>query len=173
MVAVVEVDLGALGVRLPRREVAMVIAQPHVVFVPQEPFTWAPLERQRALQCIDETLAVSRGCAHGVEKTHFTVFPECTIPGLEGVDRITAAMQAAEWPAETVVIGGVDGLTKDQFVELVQRPNTTYDLVGNHLDRIQAHQWVNCVVTWAKLPTGEVRSWGACPNFCVNGSDFN
>ncbi len=159
MVAVVEVDLGALGVRLPRGEVAMVIAQPHVVFVPQEPFTWAPAERERALECIDDTLAVSRSRPHGAEKTHFTVFPECTLPGLEGVDRITAAMQAVDWPTETVVIGGVDGLTKAQFTELVQRPNTTYDVVGNCLDRVQEHQWVNCVVTWAKLPTGDVRSW--------------
>ncbi|MGE4340070.1 MAG: hypothetical protein AB7E55_29575, partial [Pigmentiphaga sp.] len=85
MIKVVEVDWGALGVRLPRGEVAMVIAQPHVVFVPQESFTWVSAERQRALQCIDETLAVSRGCAHGAEKTHFTVFPECTVPGLDGV----------------------------------------------------------------------------------------
>lgn len=159
MVAVLEVDLGSLGVGLPRGEVAMVIAQPHVVFVPQEPFTWVPAEQHRALECIDETLAVSRSCSHGADKTHFTVFPECTLPGLDGVDRITAAMQATEWPTETFVIGGVDGLTKDQFVELVQRPNTTYDSVGNCLDRVLAHQWVNCVVTWAKLPTGEVRSW--------------
>lgn len=50
MIAVVEVDLGALGVCLPRGEVAMVIAQPHVVFVPQEPFTWAPAERQRCFR---------------------------------------------------------------------------------------------------------------------------
>lgn len=159
MVEAVEVDLGALGVRLPRGEVAMVVAQPHVVFVPQEPFTWAPAERQRAFECIDDTLAVSRSRPHGADKTHFTVFPECTLLGLDGVDRITAAMQAADWPTETVVIGGVDGLTKAQFTELVQRPNITYDAVGNHLDRIQANQWVNCVVTWVKLPTGDVRSW--------------
>lgn len=159
MVAVVEVDLDELGVRLPRGEVAMVIAQPFVVFVPHEPFMWAPEEQQRALECIDETLAVSRSCAHGADKTHFTIFPECTLPGLEGVDRITAAMLEDDWPTETVVIGGVDGLTKDKFVELVNKPNTTYDLVGNRLDRVLAHQWVNCMVTWAKLPTGEVRSW--------------
>lgn len=159
IVAAVEVDLGALGVRLPRGEVAMVVAQPHVVFVPQEPFTWAPAERQRALECIDDTLVVSRTCPHGADKTHFTVFPKCTLPGLVGVERITAAMQAVEWPTETIVIGGLDGLTKAQFTELVQRPNTTYDAVGNCLDRVQAHQWVNCVVIWAKLPTGEVRSW--------------
>lgn len=159
MVEAVEVDLGELGVRLPRGEVAMVVAQPHVVFVPQEPFTWAPAERKRALECIDDTLAVSRSCPHGADKTHFTVFPECTLPGLEGVDRITAAMQAADWPSETVVIGGVDGLTKDQFTQLVQRPNTTHDTAGNRLDRVQADQWVNCVVTWVKLPTGDVFSW--------------
>jgi hypothetical protein len=159
MIEAVEVDLGALDVRLPRGEVAMVVAQPYVVFTHQEPFTWTPAERQRALDCIDDTLVVSRSCPHGADKTHFTVFPECTIPGLEGADRITAAMQLAEWPAETVVIGGLDGLTKDQFAELVQKPNTTYDADRNHLDRVQAHQWVNCVVTWVKLPNGEVRSW--------------
>lgn len=159
MVAVIEVDLDELGVHLPRGEVAVVVAQPHIVFVDQEPFTWAPAERQRALNCIDDTLSVSRSCPHGADKTHFTIFPEYSVPGLDGVDRIAAAMQAADWPTETVVIGGVDGLTRDQFVELVQKQNTTYDEVGNSLDRLQAHQWVNCVVTWAKLPTGEVRSW--------------
>lgn len=159
MIKIVEVDLGALGVHLPRGEVSMVVAQPYVAFVPKEPFTLAPGERQRALECIDDTLEVSRKCPHGAEKTYFTVFPECTLPGLDGVDRITAAMQSADWPTKTIVIGGVDGLTKDQFAELVQRPNTAYDDIGNRLDRIQAHQWVNCMVTWAKLPTGEVRSW--------------
>lgn len=159
MVDAIEVDLGALGVRLPFGEVAMVVAQPHVVFTPREPFTWVAGERQRALECIDDTLAVSLGCPHGAARTHFTIFPECTLPGLEGVDRITTAMQAADWPVETIVIGGVDGLSKVQFTELIQRPNTAYDAVGNSLDRVQEHQWVNCVVTWAKLPTGEVRSW--------------
>ena len=137
----------------------MVVAQPHVVFVLQEPFTWAPAERKRALDCIDETMVVSLSCAHGADKTHFTVFPECTLPGLDGVDRVTATMEAADWPTETVVIGGVDGLTKEQFAELIQKPNTTFDAGGNRLDPVQVHQWVNCVVTWAKLPTGEVRSW--------------
>ena len=137
----------------------MVIAQPHVVFIEKEPFIWAASERQRALECIESTLAVSRKCPHGADKTHFTVFPECTLPGLDGVELISNAMQAADWPAETFVIGGVDGLTKDQFTELVQRPHTTYDQVGNCLDRIQANQWVNCVITWVKLPSGEVRSW--------------
>lgn len=163
MISVVEVDLGALGVRLPRGEVAMVVAQPfadiEVDFGHEEPFAWTEQSKVRALECIDATLAVSLAAPQGVGKTHFTVFPECMLPGLEGVDRITQRMQAAEWPIETVIIGGVDGLTREQFVELVQRPNTTYDAIGNNLDLIRDHHWVNCAVTWAKLPTGEVRSW--------------
>lgn len=159
MVDVVEIDLGKLGVRLPRGEVAMVVAQPYVVFVTHEPYTWAPEERQRALDCIDETLVLSKVCAHGAEKTHFTIFPECTIPGLAGVDRITEAMKDVDWPIETIIIGGVDGLTKEQFSELVQRPNVTHDTTRNSVSNIRLDQWVNCVITWVKLPTGEVRSW--------------
>lgn len=159
MVAVVEVDLVALGVRIPRGEVGMVVAQPYVDFVNQEPFTWQPTCKQRALECIDATLEVALKCSHGADKTHFTVFPECTIPGLDGVDRVSATLSQTNWPTETVVIGGVDGLTKDQFEQLVQRHDVTFDSDANGLDRIQTHQWVNCVLTWVKLPTGQLRCW--------------
>ena len=163
MVAVIEIDLGVLGVHFPRGEVALVVAQPFVDieadFIHEEPFTWTEQSKARALECIDTTLAVSLMAPQGVGKTHFTVFPECMLPGLEGVDRVTQAMQAEAWPVETVVVGGVDGLTRAQFVELVQRPNTTHDAVNNGLDLITDDHWVNCSVTWAKLPSGEVRSW--------------
>lgn len=159
MVKVFEVDLGQLGVRFPRGEVGMVVAQPYVSFTDKEPFTLLPEATQRAFECIDETLAVARRCAHNAAKTHFTIFPECTLPGLESVDRITEALKQANWPTETVVIGGVDGLTRGQFAELLQRPNTVHDQEGNALDRIREDQWVNCCVTWVKLPSGEVRCW--------------
>lgn len=163
MVAVVEIDLGALGVRFPRGEVAMVVAQPFVDieadFIHEEPFTWTEQSKARALECIDATLAVALKAPQGAGTTHFTVFPECMLPGLEGVDRVTQAMQAEAWPVETVVLGGVDGLTRNQFVELVQRPNSTHDAVNNRLDLIHDDHWVNCCVTWVKLPSGEVHSW--------------
>lgn len=163
MVATIEIDLGALGVHFPRGEVAMVVAQPFVDieadFIHEEPFTWTEQSKARAFECIDATLAVSLKAPQGAGKTHFTVFPECMLPGLEGVDRVTQAMQAEAWPVGTVVIGGIDGLTKDHFVELVQRPNITHDAVNNRLDLIHDQHWVNCSVTWAKLPSGEVRSW--------------
>lgn len=159
MVKVIEVDLGLLGIRFPRGQVGMVIAQPYVKFTGNEPFTLLPETLQRAFECIDETLAVARRCVHGAEKTHFTIFPECTLPGLEGIERVTEALTQENWPAETVVIGGVDGLTRIQFAELLQRPNTVHDPEGNGLDRMRDDQWVNCCVIWVKLPTGEVSCW--------------
>lgn len=159
LVQVIEVDLGDFGVRLPRGEVGVVLSQPYLEFVHQEPFPLTPAVRASAIQGIDATLAVALQCAHGAEKTHFTIFPECTLPGLEGYDRVTAAMTDAGWPTGTVIIGGLEGLSRTQFDELIRRPNTTYDDVGSSLARIRADQWVNCCVTWAKAETGEVHAW--------------
>ncbi|MBU0889905.1 MAG: hypothetical protein KKH21_03285 [Gammaproteobacteria bacterium] len=54
MVAVVEIDLGALGVHFPRGEVALVVAQPFVDieedFIHEEPFTWTEQSKARALK---------------------------------------------------------------------------------------------------------------------------
>lgn len=159
MIRVLEVDLGQFGVRFPRSDVGMVIAQPYVAFDAAEPFPLQERLRASALAGIDAVLAVARSCHHGAEITHFTIFPECTIPGLEGYDRITAAMGAEDWPTGTVVIGGFEGLTPEQFKELVGRPNTTYDHLNNSFDRIHDDHWINCCVTWAKTEAGNVYSW--------------
>lgn len=159
MVAVVEVNLGELGVRLPRDQVGIVIAQPHVNFVGTGPFKLSPDTVQGALNGIDETLDVARKCKHGADRTHFTIFPECTLPGLIGVDRITETLTKEEWPTETIVIGGIDGLTREEFVKLLERPNTIYDATGNAVEQIPGDQWLNCCVTWVKLPTGVVQCY--------------
>lgn len=159
MVGVVEVNLGELGVRLPRDQVGIVIAQPHVSFVGHGPFKLSPDTVERALASIDETLDVARRCFHGADRTHFTIFPECTLPGLEGIDRVTNTLMRESWPNETIVIGGVDGLTRGQLIELLQRPNTMYDDRGNGVELIRADQWLNCCITWVKLPTGVVQCY--------------
>lgn len=159
MVQVIEVDLDELDVQLPYAEVGMVIAQPFVEFTTHEPFTLKPELKEAALAGIDATLSVARACVHGADKTHFTIFPECTIPGLEGFDLITTKIIKDEWPISTVVIGGLDGLTRGQFEELTQRPNTSYDFDGSPLARIRTDQWINCCVTWIKLASGEVHAW--------------
>lgn len=159
MIQVIEIDIGQLGVRLPRGEVGMVIAQPFVEFSELEPFPIRPDLRATALAGIESTLAVARSCMHGAAKTHFTIFPECALPGLDGFDLIAAAVADDSWPTGTVVIGGFEGLTREQFGELVQRPGTSYDDVGSSLERVHADQWVNCCATWVKLESGQVRCW--------------
>jgi hypothetical protein len=159
VVGVIEVNLGELGVRLPRDQVGIVIAQPHVSFVGDGPFAISPATVQQALDGIDETLNVARMCKHGSDKTHFTIFPECTLPGLRGIDLVTETITRDSWPTETIVIGGVDGLTRVQLQELLRRPNTIYDTAGNSIERIGADQWLNCCLTWVKLPTGVVQCY--------------
>lgn len=158
MVAVVEVNLGELGVRLPRDQVGMVVAQPYTSFTGTGPFTLKPDTVRAALAGIDKTLNLARLCRHGGDKTHFTVFPECSIPGLPGVARITETLLKEDWPVETIVIGGADGLTREAYATLVGLPNFICD-ARNSVEHVRDDQWLNCCLTWVKLPTGEVRCY--------------
>jgi hypothetical protein len=159
VVQIVEVDLLERGLQFPYAGVGMVVAQPFLEFTQHEPFTCAPPAKQRQLDAVTATLQVSRVAAHGAAKTHFTIFPEYSIPGLEGVALVDSAVLAATWPTGTVVIGGVDGLTRAQFTALVQSNGTHLDAVNNSLERIQAHEWVNCCITWIKFTDGTVERW--------------
>lgn len=159
MIRVREIDLGQLGIQLPLHGVGMVLAQPYVEFTEHEPFTWLPAQRGRALECVDITLAVARSKAHRADKTHFTVFPELSIPGLEGVARIRAAMQQNDWPVGSIVIGGVEGLTRTQYAELLAQPNTNHDAEVNGPESVPVGQWVNSSMTWVKAADGQVHCW--------------
>ena len=159
MVRVREVNLGQLGVKLPLHGVGMVIAQPYVEFTVDEPFTWLPAQHGQALEYVDTTLAVARSKAHRADRTHFTVFPELSIPGIEGVARIRAAMQQDDWPVGTIIIGGVEGLTRDQYAELLAQPNTNHDAEVNGPESVPVGQWVNSSMTWVKAEDGQIHCW--------------
>src|SRR5262249_50891236 len=109
----------------------MVIAQPHLSLTPNAPFRCLDIRRPAQLAMIDRTLTLARQATHGAGKTHFTIFPEYSIPGLEGIARIEEALEQAEWPNETIVIGGVDALTKNEFATLVDTAHTHYDSEKN------------------------------------------
>lgn len=159
MVRVREVDLGPLAVQLPLHGVGMVVAQPYVEFTAHEPFTWSPAQRARALECVDATLAVARSRAHRADKTHFTIFPELSIPGIDGIARIRAAMQQDDWPVGTIVIGGVEGLTRNEYAEFLGQPNTAHDAEVNGPESVPVAQWVNCSATWVKAEDNQVYCW--------------
>jgi hypothetical protein len=156
MVHITRVDLTQRGIVLPGQRVGMVIAQPHLYLTPNEPFTCLPDHKQQQLEAVRAALDVSLVNSHGAGKTHFTILPEYSIPGLDGVAQIEAMIADAEWPSGTIVIGGVDALTKDQFTDLAGQPLTYIDVVDNAPARMGQNEWANCSVTWVKAADGTV-----------------
>jgi hypothetical protein len=159
MVHVTRVDLAERGIVLPSDRVGMVIAQPHLCLTPNEPFICLPDRRQKQLAVVQAALDVSVANSHGAGKTHFTILPEYSIPGLDGVAQIEARIAGAEWPSRTILIGGVDALTKDQFTDLAGQPRTYIDAVDNAVAHIGQNEWANCSVTWTKAADGTVEKW--------------
>ena len=142
------IDLSARGVMLPSDRVGMVIAQPYLSLTSTEPYRCTAEAKPRQMQMITDTLTVAIAAGHGASKTHFTVFPEYSIPGTEGIARVEAVLCSPQWPVGTVVIGGTDALSKSEFSSLVAGPNTNVDSANNGLDVIGEDEWINCEITW-------------------------
>lgn len=162
MVYVETVDLFPRGVALPSDRVGMVIAQPYLPvssLTSAEPYQCTAQAKSQQLAVLTATLAVARAARHGAPKTHFTIFPEYSIPGLDGISLVEAALRANDWPNGTMVIGGTDALTKAQYVQLLRGDATHVDATRNGGDLVQPDQWVNCAITWVKAGDGTLERW--------------
>jgi hypothetical protein len=156
------VDLSARGIVLPSDRVGMVIAQPHVPdnsFTATEPYQCIDQVKTQRLAMLQKTLAIAQARPHGVSKTHFTIFPEYTIPGLEGVQLIEDILNDASWPNGTMVIGGTDALTHTQYAQLLQGRATHVNKVRNGIAQVTGDQWVNCAIIWVKSDAGILERW--------------
>lgn len=134
-----------LKVTLPSTHVKMVTMQPFVHLTKDEPFHWPDDKKEEQIQAIERTLEIARDNG----PTHFTLFPEYSIPSLEGVNIINEAIESNTWPKGTVIIGGVDGLNKDQYAALCSQQRVVRDDV-NKPDNVPDNKWVNCCITWVK-----------------------
>src|SRR5271154_3296709 len=105
MITIETVDLASRGITLPCDRVGMVIAQPCLGLTAIEPFQCRPDLQLQQLAVINRTLEIARAVPHGAQRTHFTIFPEFSIPGLAGVALIDDAIRSPNWPARTVVMG--------------------------------------------------------------------
>jgi len=159
MIYVETIDLAQRGITLPSDRVGMVIAQPYLTLSAIEPYRCTQAAKAGQLEVLTATLAVARAAPHGAAKTHFTVFPEYGIPGLDGVAQVQAVLEADDWPIGTFVIGGTDALTKEEFAELAGSPRTHLNTNHNPLLRIADNEWINCGITWAKAVDGTVERW--------------
>jgi hypothetical protein len=159
MIHITRVDLSVHGIELPHDRVGMVVAQPYLSLTQSEPFRCSPGSKEQHLASVAATLDVALQKPHGEPKTHFTIFPEYSIPGIDGIALIEAALADAQWPTGTVVIGGVDALSKGDFQTLAGWQGSHFDQVHNSLDRINANEWINCEIIWVKGANFSVERW--------------
>lgn len=172
MVHIQSVDLSSRGVILPNDRVGMVIAQPYLSLSPAEPYRCTLATEPRQLQIITDTLNVALAAPHGVAKTHFTIFPEYSIPGAKGIALIETALSSAHWPVGTIIIGGTDAISKPDFVALAGGQGTHLDTAHNTLASIGPAQWINCAITWVKAADGNVERW-LQPKLAPAGPELN
>ena len=117
------------------------------------------LPRRKASQiaALERTLGIAKAADHGAGKTHFTVIPEYSIPGPEGIARVET-IRHPSWPCGTVVIGGTDALCKNEYTRLCDEEHTAVD-DSNAATRVGNDEWVNCCITWVKAANGDLPRW--------------
>jgi len=163
---------------IPAEAIGIVIMQPYVTLTQPDPYRWPPDKAPLQIERIVSTLEVAKQAKHGCEKTHFTVFPEYSIPGLRGIARIEDIISSRSWPEGTVVIGGTDWLSKGDYTSLWADPNTE---VSEDNKNCRDSQYVNCCITWTKYRNREgqailkrwlqpkiCRNWREERTFCKN-----
>jgi hypothetical protein len=124
-----------------------------------EPYQCTEQAKQQQFAVLTETLAVARAARHGVDKTHFTIFSEYSIPGLEGISLVQDDLLENNWPRGTMVIGGTDALTQAQYIELLHGDATHVDTARNGANQVPPDHWVNCAITWVKGVDGSLERW--------------
>jgi len=155
----IEVEEVELDINLPDDGLGMAIMQPFVeLTMDSEPYRWQDDKKNKQIDRILRTLEIANKADHGCEKTHFTVFPEYAIPGLEGIRRIQEILQNDSWENGTIVIGGVDGLTKSDYSTLCSQDNTKVHQ-ENKPEKVRNDQWINCCITWVKGTDGSLTRW--------------
>ncbi len=155
MIKVEEIKLDIL---VPDDGIGMVIMQPFVELTTTAPFHWEGESKNRQIERILRTLEIAVKNYHGCERTHFTFFPEYSIPGLDGIGAIESQLKA--WQNETIVIAGIDGLTEDDYSKLCSNCKIETNFHSrNGPDKIPKGQWINCCVTWVKDKNGKLSRW--------------
>ena len=161
MLNVETIDLSVHGIQLPHEHVAMVLAQPYLPrgsFTAAEPYSFRPAAKPGQLDMLRQTLSVAQANHHQAGRTHFTLLPEYSVPFPEGINLINDELSGPDWPVGTIVIGGTDGLTHEQYETLVGSPLTTVSAL-NAADRVNRNEWVNCAIVWIKASNNAVHRW--------------
>lgn len=155
--AVTEVVEVEIDVSLPSISVGMVLLQPFVQLTEQQPYRWLTDAIPTQLHAIQRTLDLAQdGAAEG--NASFVVLPEYSVPGVQGITLIDGRVLAEAWPNETVVIAGVDGLSRTEYRAVCEQFKPTVQAADSP-DELADNQWVNCCLIWVKDRNGAVHRW--------------
>jgi hypothetical protein len=141
----IEIKEIQLDVTLPDDGIGMVFMQPFVELCGHGPYCWQNDKKDKQIERIVRTLEIAKQSDHGCEKTHFTIFPEYSIPGVEGIAEIEKIIRDVSWKDGTIIIGGIDGLSKKKYSTLCNE-----SMPPVHDANVRKGQWVNCYITWVK-----------------------
>ena len=153
---IVEVQL---DITLPHQSIGVVMMQPFLeIDFNTEPFVWNPSGRNRQVALIERTLALAIDRPAN-QHVSFTVFPEYSVPGINGIAAIERILSDNTWPVNTVVIAGIDGLQKAEYATLVDGGSIeTLVHEQNRPDLEPDDEWINCCITWVRS-SSSLRRW--------------
>ena len=84
------------------------------------------------------------------------MFPEYAIPAPEGIALVEDVLRRPDWPTQTIVIGGTDGLSSTDYAALAAADNTHTDSVAGG---VPLGKWINCAIIWTKSADGTIERW--------------
>lgn len=155
----VEVEEVALNITLPDDEIRLVLMQPYIKLdLQSEPFVWLQAAKGDQIARIRRTFEIAKQSVANGQAAQFTLLPEYSIPGLKGVEAVDAMVADGAWHPNSIVIGGVDGLTKDEYRQLCAQGATRVH-GENSADNLNDSQWVNSAIAWIKESDGAVTRW--------------
>jgi hypothetical protein len=150
------VDEQPIDVTLPADSVRLLLVQPFLQLQEplQEPFPPSAACAARLAAAIDSVFQNT-----ALHHPHIVLFPEFSIPGVQGVRQVAARLSSAAVDSPTIVIGGVSGLTQAAFTDLCGLPEVAVIDLTNAPTRVAGQEWVNTSVTFVKDDAGNVRLW--------------
>ena len=113
----VNVEQITIDLTLPTDEVSVVAMQPYLELQLDEPFKLRENLVEDQLSAIRKTLALAQNSFND-RSAHFTIFPEYSILGLQGIEIINQEISSTNWSNGSVILAGTHGLTKDEFQEI-------------------------------------------------------
>lgn len=162
-----------IDIELPRCLMNFVAMQPYISenqLSKTEPFRWISGTIENQIKAIRRTLDLAKN-GFGREHASFTLFPEYSIPGLQGVKVIDDTIVASEWESNSVIIAGIDGLSKTEYFRLCNDFHVLVSEQNSPVD-VPDGQWINCCIIWVKDKNGIVNKW-VQPKICASWPEMN